>query len=164
MSDKITQTLGIDAGQALDALKQLDSAFKGFEARLQSTAQAIKGFNDSAKGVDKLGDAFKSNIPASTKEVEKLTVSLGLLSRVVFTQLIVHALSFAMLSSQQPNRRLISKSGLRSFARLTIPAVRSTSLATPSAISATSSICRCWKPPAVSIRQSATRLATSAKA
>jgi TP901 family phage tail tape measure protein len=93
MSDKITQTLGIDAGQALDALKQLDSAFKGFEDRLKTTAQAIRGFNDTAKEVNKLSAAFQSNLPASTQQVERLTTSLGLLSRVVFTQFIVRGLS-----------------------------------------------------------------------
>lgn len=91
--DSITQTFGIDASQALKALEALDVGFAKLESRLQGVATAMGRTNVAAKGVSNLGSAFRSNVPEATKHVERLTTSLGLLSRVVYTQFIVRAMS-----------------------------------------------------------------------
>jgi TP901 family phage tail tape measure protein len=50
MADDIKQTLGFDASQALDVLKQLDQLFQGFETRLTSVAGKLSNFNGLGSG------------------------------------------------------------------------------------------------------------------
>jgi TP901 family phage tail tape measure protein len=97
MPDNVTQQLGFDASQALAVLSQLDTAFQTFEQRLRSTADAMRLFNSTAANIDmavkQTGAAFQANIPEATKQVEKLTVSWGMMGRIITTQLVVRALS-----------------------------------------------------------------------
>lgn len=93
MSQNITQTLGIDASQALKTLAELDRGYASFEARVRSLANALQQSNGStAQQVKKLGAAFQSNIPQAVQQTERLTTSLGLLSRIAFTQVVVAGL------------------------------------------------------------------------
>jgi TP901 family phage tail tape measure protein len=93
MSDKIIQTMGIDASTAIAELARLDKSLGLFTDRLNTTAQALQNFNKLGAGVQKLGQTFNSAIPDAVKQTQRLTTSLSLLSRVVFTQAIVRALS-----------------------------------------------------------------------
>ncbi|PQO27389.1 phage tail tape measure protein [Blastopirellula marina] len=104
MTDKITQEIGIDATKALEALAKLDAGFQTFEKRLDSVYQRMSLFNKNAgrtvsamknvaNGSKAVGAAFKRDIPQATQAVERLTVSWGLMARIVTTQLIVRALS-----------------------------------------------------------------------
>ena len=161
MPDEIKQVLGFDAGPAIQALQQLDSAMAQLEGRLGNSAQAFTSFNKNAgKTVSaliqiskhgkaaasalgavvnatnatpqnsaanataaataasqlaqqltaagataqsasvRIGNAMarvgvQSNQTANQvhQNVQRMTVSLGLLNRIVFTQTIVRALS-----------------------------------------------------------------------
>jgi TP901 family phage tail tape measure protein len=93
MADRIVQTFGIDAQQALEALKQLDVGFAQLEARLNNVAKSMGGVGRTTKGMDDLGTAFRSNVPEAIRQTERLHTSLALLSRIVFTQAIVRGLS-----------------------------------------------------------------------
>lgn len=101
---EITQSLGFDASQALQALKKLDTGLANLQTRLKSTSAVLAQFNKSATpaainsfasatqaATAKVASSAKSNMAVATQSVERLTVSMGLLSRVVTTQLIVSA-------------------------------------------------------------------------
>jgi len=90
---EIVQKLGFDAGQAIQELTRLDSTMQRFESRLGQSAQAFGAFNKAGVGIKRTGNAFRSEVPAMVAQTERLTVSLGLLSRVIFTQAIVRGLS-----------------------------------------------------------------------
>lgn len=108
---EITQKLGFDAGDALSALKQLDSALASNEQRLKSNAEALKGFNASsshtATATRRVADAFRTNMGASTQSVERLTTSLGLLSRITFTQAVIRGLNSMRMTFQGTARSAI---------------------------------------------------------
>src|SRR4051812_21192174 len=94
MSDNITQTLGFDVAQALQALNQLDSGLSKFEQRLNSVGNSLRSFNSvSGAAAKNLGTSFKSGVGEAVQHTERLHTSLALLSRVVFTQAIVRGLS-----------------------------------------------------------------------
>lgn len=115
MSDDIVQKLGFDVSQALDALKKLDAGLAGLEARARSVANALKGLSSSSNSVvsaiNKLGtsststtntvtgnlrqqtSAFQNTSAASAAAINRMTTSFELLSRIVYTQTIVRALS-----------------------------------------------------------------------
>lgn len=89
MSD-IKQSFTIDGAQALSMLAQLDAGFKDFSKRIDEVASSMRGVNK----VGGLGNQFKSvrqNVADASKEVQRLTTSMSLLSRIVFTQAIVSA-------------------------------------------------------------------------
>jgi TP901 family phage tail tape measure protein len=91
--DNIKQTFSIDATQALATIAQLDKEFQRLASALNGVASQMGKVNSVTKQADKLGAAFKSNIPQAVEHTERLTTSLGLLSRVVFTQAIVRGLN-----------------------------------------------------------------------
>ena len=115
MSDSIQQSFGLDVSQALEALTQLDSAFGRFAATAKDSAASFKSFNSSAaKTVSALGglgsssEAAASSVSASNSRltssfqqtsaqsqasIGRMTTSLQLLSRIVFTQAVVRALN-----------------------------------------------------------------------
>jgi hypothetical protein len=93
MPAEIRQVFGIDASQALATLAQLDKGYESLAAKVRLLADASKGLNGTARQVSTLGAAVKTHVPASTEQVGRLTTSLQLLSRVVFTQAIVRGLS-----------------------------------------------------------------------
>lgn len=94
MSQEIKQTLGIDATKALETLRQLDVGFKAFEDRLTSVANAIQKYNGVSKTAQKTVLATSLSKTSTeavrlTQNVEKLTVSTGLIARILTTQLTV---------------------------------------------------------------------------
>jgi TP901 family phage tail tape measure protein len=94
----ITQTLGIDASQAIDALKQLDNQYAKFEARIQSVGQTILGYNKIVGTASKVSfaPALQSSAQAAqaaTQKIQKLSVTWETLARVVATQLIVRTMT-----------------------------------------------------------------------
>jgi TP901 family phage tail tape measure protein len=98
---EINQKLGFDVSQALDAIKQLDSSLAGLQNRFQSMGGSFGSFNSSGSAANaaaaKLGTALRTDVAqgAATAQqaTERLTVSIGLLSRITFTQAVVRALS-----------------------------------------------------------------------
>ena len=100
MSD-ITQNIGFDVSQALQAVKTLDAAFAGLQNTFTSTAGSMNAFNatgsQTTAAATKIGNALKSGVgggaSAAQSQVDKLTVSFGLLSRVVAVQAIVRGMS-----------------------------------------------------------------------
>ena len=100
MSD-IVQNLGFDVSQALDALKILDGSLGQLQNRLQSMGGTFGAFNSSGSAADAaakaLGNSLRSDVTsgaaAAQASVERMTVSLGLMSRIVTTQFIVRAMS-----------------------------------------------------------------------
>lgn len=64
----ITQTLGFDASQALQALQALDSSLTSFEQKLNASAAALNNFNTSGKGIaaqfDKIATSATSAVTA----------------------------------------------------------------------------------------------------
>ncbi|HVU88122.1 MAG TPA: phage tail tape measure protein [Pirellulales bacterium] len=97
----LNQQLGFDVSQALEACKQLDSSLTNLQTRFTSVAGSINLFNSAGSNASaaakQVGNALRTDLgqgaAASTVNVDKLTVSLGLLSRVVFTQAIVRGMS-----------------------------------------------------------------------
>jgi len=90
---EIIQKLGFDAGQAIQELQRLDGTMQRFENRLGQSTRAFGAFNKAGQGITQAGAAFKSQVPAMVAQTQRLTTSLGLLSRIVFTQAIVRGLS-----------------------------------------------------------------------
>lgn len=90
MAEEITQVLGFDASQAIKTLQQLDGAMARFESRVNSMGSTLGKFNAQPVLIQR---AFKSNIDSAVKDISRLRTSLELLSRIVFTQAIVRALS-----------------------------------------------------------------------
>ncbi|HEX4144720.1 MAG TPA: phage tail tape measure protein [Pirellulales bacterium] len=90
MSDNVQQVFGIDASGALAAIARLDSAFASFEQRVGSLSGALSRFNSSstASAAKQLAPAFSS----ANTESARLTTSVQLLSRIVFTQQIISGL------------------------------------------------------------------------
>jgi TP901 family phage tail tape measure protein len=97
MSDEIKQVFSIEAADALQQLQQLDAGFSKFNSTVQGLTNTLNQFNGSANQVTSaaknIGSAFQSNLGGANAAVERLSLSFGLLSRVVTTQLIVRSLS-----------------------------------------------------------------------
>jgi TP901 family phage tail tape measure protein len=91
---EIVQKMGIDASQAIAELERLDKKFAQFGESLRRVAEQMGDANrKTSEALKKMGGAFRSEIPEAIKQTEKLHTSLALLSRIVFTQAIVRALS-----------------------------------------------------------------------
>ena len=92
MPDNIEQSFGIDASAALAALSQLDSGFDSLNARVSKLSQTLLQFNSTgsatAAAVKNLGSSFSSGMGQAVQSTERLTVSWGLLTRVVTVQAI----------------------------------------------------------------------------
>lgn len=115
MSDSIQQSFGLDASQALEALNQLDSAFSRFAATIKDSAASFKSFNASAAKTvsalgglgsssastaskvtasnSRVGSSFQQTSAQSVAAIDRMTVSLALINRVIATQLVVRALN-----------------------------------------------------------------------
>jgi TP901 family phage tail tape measure protein len=91
--DEIKQNLGFDASQALKTLGQLDSAMAQFEKRLASSASALSAFNIQGLAIQKFGRTATTELTEVVKHTDRMTTSLKLMSRIVFTQAIVRGLS-----------------------------------------------------------------------
>lgn len=91
MANDIKQSFTIDVSQAVSALGQLDKAYGQHNGTLDALAKTIRGFNTGKieSQIDKLGKTINKSMVDSAKGVERLTVSWGLLSRIVTTQFIV---------------------------------------------------------------------------
>lgn len=83
---QINSQVGIDASQALSTLAQLKSATDQYAASVKTLTGAFK--RSSADTV-----AIRKDLQGIKQETERLTTSLGLLSRIVFTQAVVRGLS-----------------------------------------------------------------------
>ena len=96
MADEIRQQMGFDAAQALETLARLNKAFDSFGTRVDSLAEKFGKFNSGSKTTEtattKLASAFNSNMGASAESVARLTTSVQLMSRIVFTQFIIRQL------------------------------------------------------------------------
>jgi TP901 family phage tail tape measure protein len=95
--DAITQTYSIDASAALQALNQLDTSFAKFNSTISTQITLLNQLNgtssQAATAAKNFGAAVQSNLGGANAAVERLSLSFGLLSRVVTTQLIVRSLS-----------------------------------------------------------------------
>ncbi len=97
MADQINQQFGIDASQALAALKQLDTSYAALEARLNSVANTLQSTSRQLSGsVRNFANntttgmaAATQSINATNQSVNRLTTSMALMSRIVFTQFVV---------------------------------------------------------------------------
>jgi TP901 family phage tail tape measure protein len=96
MADEIRQELGFDAKQALETLARLNKAFDSFGTRIDELTAKLRAFNNGSSATEaataKLASAFNSNMGASAEAAERLTTSVGLLSRIVFTQFVIQQL------------------------------------------------------------------------
>ncbi len=101
---EITQTLGFDASGAIAQLAALDKALGQLDARLKSTANQLGQFNKVGSATQAaaqkvaaanktLGQSFRTHLGAANQQTTQLTTSLGLLSRIAFTQFIVSGLN-----------------------------------------------------------------------
>jgi len=88
MADEIKQTFTIDAAQSLQALRDLNAEFQSLSKTLDTVATSMGGFNRKS-GVERAAKVMGTSVKETTAQVERLTVSWGLLSRVVTTQAIV---------------------------------------------------------------------------
>ena len=80
---EITQTLGFDVSQALQALAQFDKALKSTNENLERLAKTTSQFN-------KTNRAIETNLKATNRATQRLTVSWGYLtSRILYTQFVV---------------------------------------------------------------------------
>src|SRR5690348_12715002 len=91
--NEIKQILGFDASGAIAELTKLDGVMANFEKRLGQSANAVSAFNKQGSQIAKASGAFKSEVPAMIAQTQRLTTSLALLSRIVFTQAVVRGLS-----------------------------------------------------------------------
>lgn len=93
MADEIKQKFGIDVSQALDALKQLDTAYQTHVKTLNSVADAM---NQKGKQVQTAVKAVASetqrSMDSASSSVRRFHTSLELLSRIAFTQIAIKAL------------------------------------------------------------------------
>jgi TP901 family phage tail tape measure protein len=94
---EIVNKLGFDASGAIAELQKLDQTLAQFQSRLQGTAGAANQFGSASKSVAKsfatIGTASNATANNVQSNVARMTTSLQLLSRVVFTQAIVRSLS-----------------------------------------------------------------------
>lgn len=92
---EIKQVLGFDASGAIAELQKLDSAMRQLQGTMQNTAGAFRSFNagNVSKQFSTLTAASNTAATQVQSNVVRMTTSLQLLSRVVFTQTIVRALS-----------------------------------------------------------------------
>lgn len=94
---EIKQVLSFDASQAIATLAKLDGAMTQFEKRLLSTSAASTAFNTASQRIGKSFQAIGQQSTIASQSVQqnvgRMTTSLQLLSRIVFTQFIVRALS-----------------------------------------------------------------------
>ncbi len=100
MADDIKQTFSLDASQTLTTLDKLDASFGKLTSSMTQFVSGLNQFNSASSSADsagaKLGNTFKTTVAngaaSAQASTERLTVSLGLLSRVVITQQIVSGL------------------------------------------------------------------------
>ena len=99
MSD-LNQKLGFDVSDVLAAIQSLDSGLANLQNRFTSMGGTFGAFNSSgtaaATAAAKAGTAFRTDLgqggAAAQASTERLTTSLGLLSRIVFTQNVISGL------------------------------------------------------------------------
>jgi TP901 family phage tail tape measure protein len=72
MADDIKQVLGIDATQALETLKQLDTAYQTFENRVGAVAKGLENFNTRAANTVTVLKEIKSAADAAAKSLSKV--------------------------------------------------------------------------------------------
>jgi hypothetical protein len=93
MPDEIKQQFTIDSAQALQALNQLDTGFAKLSSTISNLSATLSAFNGSSAqastAAKNFGASVQSNLGGATQATERLTVSWGLLARVVTVQTIV---------------------------------------------------------------------------
>lgn len=90
---EIKQDLGFDAGPALKTLQQLDNSLAQFEKRLASTGNALSQFNQHGVTVKNFGRITSEEAVKLNQHFGRLTTSVQLLSRIVYTQFIIRTMS-----------------------------------------------------------------------
>jgi hypothetical protein len=111
MADDIRQIVSIEAAQALRTLRDLDVGLRKFSQSLADAGGAMRQFNNLAGKLDGNASGIRDALRQTTRSfttfdseatvalrnidrnTTRLTTSLGLLSRVVFTQAIVRGLN-----------------------------------------------------------------------
>jgi len=105
MADDIRQNMGFDAAQALQTLERLNKAFDSFGSHVDSLAEKLAKFNVGSRATEtattKLASAFNANIGASEQSVARLTTSMQLMSRIVFTQFVIRQLRILRTTFQE---------------------------------------------------------------
>ena len=86
MAEKITQTIGLDAGNTLATLSSLEAGFAKLNASLNASAAGIKRFNTAGTSAGHVLDKTK-------KSTKSFIISWETLSRVIMTQAIVRSLN-----------------------------------------------------------------------
>ncbi|BBO31564.1 phage tail tape measure protein [Lacipirellula parvula] len=94
---EIINKLGFDASQAIAELTKLDNALLNLQTALQNTGKTAGQFGTASANIGKqlqrIGDSSTTAANQVGQNVQRMTTSLALLSRVVFTQAIVRGLS-----------------------------------------------------------------------
>ncbi|HEY4720719.1 MAG TPA: phage tail tape measure protein [Anaerolineae bacterium] len=105
MADEIRQSMGFDAAQALQTLERLNKAFDSFGGHVDQLADKLRKFNSGSNATEtattKLASAFNSNMGASAESVGRLTTSMQLMSRIIFTQFIIRQLRILRTTFQE---------------------------------------------------------------
>lgn len=102
MANEINQELGFDVANALSNLTALGNAISNVSGRITRFGNTLEKFNAQANNLpgslNNAGTAatsFGNQLQQTTQGVERLTTSVGLLSRIVFTQLVIKGLRLA---------------------------------------------------------------------
>ena len=95
MAEEIRQSLGFDCSKAIASLEKYDKLLQRVEASTRSFASTLGRFNGStaSQQLDNLTQSQDRVSQSSRRMSDQWTTSAKLLSRVVFTQAIVRALS-----------------------------------------------------------------------
>ncbi len=108
MADSITQKFGIDVSQALEALRELDGAYKTHLKTLNDVAEIMRVGGKKIQGdVKELATETNKSMGQATKSVERFHTSLALLSRIAFTQVAIKTLRILEQSTAQAARNFV---------------------------------------------------------
>lgn len=100
MADEIIQKLGFDANEAIENLDRLGKAISNASGRISRFGTAMERFNQKSAGSGLLttasaADKMSESIRRADRNVGRLTTSVELLSRIVYTQLVIKGLRLA---------------------------------------------------------------------
>lgn len=112
MADQINQELGFDVANALSNLQALGNAISNVSGRITRFGNTLQKFNAQVGaipgGFGAAGNAavgFGNQIQTINGNVQRLTTSMQLLSRIVFTQLVIKGLRIAEQSLLDATKR-----------------------------------------------------------
>jgi len=92
MPTEITQKLGFDCSQAIEALTKLDKAMSSAAQSIDRFGKAAQAFNKVGSQVTQLNKTIDNSMRGSAQATDRLSVSFGFLAtRILFTQTVVSA-------------------------------------------------------------------------